>query len=319
MLEEKESCSVVVPVFNEEENIMPLSRKLKEVFQENDLPFEIIFVDDASSDGTLAILREVSREFPSVRYISLSRNFGHQTAIRTGLAFARNRCVVTMDGDFQHPPEFIPIMLDLWRKGYDIVNARRRYSPDTGYFKKLTSRLFRKLNNALAEVELEDGVADFRLMDRKVVDIINGMTEENLFIRGIVAWLGFHSLSVDYEQPERVHGVSKYTLKKMFSLALSGITSFSVKPLRLALAFGCAFSGLAFLYGVYAIYVYFMGRAISGWASLLVSTLFLGGIQLTCLGIIGEYLAKVHMQVKNRPAFVIKEFSCDHGQDRKTS
>ncbi|MDR2529258.1 MAG: glycosyltransferase family 2 protein [Synergistaceae bacterium] len=316
------SLSIVVPVFNEEDNVAPLFWKIKEVLEE--VAFEVIFVDDASTDSTLSLLVQLNSRFPKeARYISFARNFGHQTAIRAGLLCVRGDCAVTMDGDFQHPPELIPHMLRLWREGYEIVNARRKHPRDIGYFKKITSTLFYKMNNTLTEFKLEEGVADFRLMDRKIVEHVNGLSEDNLFLRGIVAWLGFRQCCVDYEQPGRMFGASKYTLKKMFGLALSGVTSFSVKPLRLALAFGCVFSALSFLYGFYAIAIYFKGQSLPGWASVLVSGLFIGGIQLICLGIMGEYVAKIHMQVKNRPLFVVKARSCERsdcvgGADGKT-
>ncbi|GHT03090.1 glycosyl transferase [Synergistales bacterium] len=303
--------SVVIPIYNEEKNIRPLFQKIKETLK-NDVAFEIVFVDDDSNDSTLSILDGLSRQFSGVvRYVSFARNFGHQTAIRAGLFYSKGDCVLTMDGDFQHPPELIPLMLARWQEGYEIVNAKRKHAQGIGYFKKITSCVFYKMNNVLTEFKIEEGVADFRLMDRKIVDHINTLNEENLFIRGIVSWLGFRQSFVEYEQPARLSGVSKYTIKKMFSLALSGITSFSVKPLRLALALGSLFSVFAFLYGAYAIVAYFLGRSLPGWASVLVSVLFIGGVQLICVGIIGEYLAKVHMQVKNRPLFVIKGQSCD--------
>ena len=301
--------SIIVPVFNEESNVMPLFSKIREVLA-NNVAFEVIFVDDASNDSTLDILRQLSRQYPDViRYVSFARNFGHQTAIRAGLLYAKGDCVVTMDGDFQHPPELIPHMLSHWQEGYEIVNAKRSRPEGIGYFKKMTSFLFYKLNNVLTESKIEEGVADFRLIDKKIVDHINNLHEDNLFMRGIIAWLGFRQCCIEYEQPPRSAGTSKYTVKKMFSLALSGITSFSVKPLRLALISGCMFSAAAFLYGFYAVFIHFKGQTLPGWTSVLVSALFIGGIQLICLGIMGEYIAKIHMQVKNRPLCVIKDQS----------
>lgn len=301
--------SIVVPVFNEEKNILPLLEKIQDVLQ-NEATFEIIFVDDASSDATLSILTDLNKQYPEqIRYISFSRNFGHQAALRAGLFYAKGDCVVTMDGDLQHPPEAILLMLARWEEGYQVVSARRIKSEKESRAKKLTSRIFYRLNNMITEYRIEENVADFRLMDRCVVDHINTLKEEHLFIRGIVAWLGFKHTYIDYEQPARLYGHSKYTMKKMFMLALSGITSFSIKPLRLALLLGVLFSLAAWLYGLYAIIIYLQGIALSGWTSLLVSILMIGGVQLICLGIIGEYLGKVHMQTKYRPFFIIRDKS----------
>jgi dolichol-phosphate mannosyltransferase len=266
-------------------------------------------VDDASTDGTLELLRRLNKQSPTkIRYISFSRNFGHQAALRAGLLYARGDCIITMDGDFQHPPEIIPLLLEQWANGCQVVSAKRK-KENEGCLKKLTSRAFYKLNNMLSECRIEEDAADFRLMDRCVVEQINNLQEEHLFIRGMVAWLGFNHGYVNYEQPKRLYGSSKYTLKKMFVLAFSAITSFSVKPLRWASLIGVFFSLAAWSYGLYAIMAYFRGSALPGWTSVLVSILLIGGIQLICIGIIGEYLGKVHMQAKYRPFFVIKDKS----------
>ncbi|MDR1379561.1 MAG: glycosyltransferase family 2 protein [Synergistaceae bacterium] len=300
--------SIVIPVFNEKENIVLLVEKIHEVIA-NQIEYEIVLVDDASTDGTLELLRGLSKQFPSrIRYISFARNFGHQVALRAGLLYSKGDGVITMDGDFQHPPEIIPLLLEQWINGCQVVSARRKNEKE-GALKKLTSKAFYKLNNVLTECRIEEDVADFRLIDRRVVEYINNLKEEHLFIRGIVAWLGFTHGYVDYEQPARLYGKSKYTLKKMFMLAFSAITSFSVRPLRWALLIGVFFSLAAWSYGLYAIIAYLRGSALPGWTSILASILLIGGIQLMCMGIIGEYLGKVHMQAKYRPFFVIKDKS----------
>lgn len=301
--------SIVIPVYNEEKNILPLLERVDNVLS-NKMRYEIIFVDDASTDNTLEILHDLNHQYPSkIRYISFSRNFGHQAALRAGLFYARGDCVVTMDGDLQHPPEIIPLMLQEWEDGFQIVSAKRKRSQKESSFKRLTSKIFYKVNNIMTECQIAEDVADFRLMDRIVVEQINLLKEEHLFVRGIVAWLGFKHCYIDYEQPARIYGQSKYTIRKMFFLALSAITSFSIKPLRLALLLGIFFSLSAWTYGFYAIVVYWRGIAVSGWTSLLVSVLLIGGVELICLGIIGEYLGKVHMQTKYRPFFVIRDKS----------
>lgn len=298
--------SIIIPVYNEEENILPLLTAIKGVM--SNIRYEVIFVDDASNDFTLDILRTLSRENANlIRYISLTRNFGHQNALKKGLFYATGDCAITMDGDMQHPPSLLPLMLKEWQNGFKVVAAKRKKTENLTLFKKLTSFVFYKLANLLSDVSVPEGVADFRLLDRVVIDHLNNLREVPLFIRGVVAWLGFDQKIIEYNQPERFAGHSKYTIRKMFSLALAGITSFSVKPLRISMTLGSFFSVIAFLYGFYAIAMHLRGVTLAGWTSVLVSVVFMGGIQLISLGIIGEYIGKIHLQVKDRPSSIVKE------------
>ncbi|NND93406.1 MAG: glycosyltransferase family 2 protein [Flavobacteriales bacterium] len=299
--------SIVIPVYNEVGNIQPLYSALVDVLGSPDRSFEIIFVDDGSSDGTFEMIASIHTRDQRVRGFSLSRNFGHQTALFAGLKESRGDVVITMDGDMQHPPHVIPDMLEEYEHGYSIVNTRRIDSKRTGFFKKLTSRWYYKLINALSDVQIEPASADFRLMTREAVEAMLSMPERKRFTRGLVSWMGFHQSIIDYEVGERLEGKSKFTLFKMLRFGLDGVTSFSVKPLRIAFYIGTMISVLSILYGLYAIVIFLLGHAVPGWTSLLVSILFIGGAILLSLGVVGEYVARIYNEVKRRPMYFIKD------------
>ena len=302
--------SVVVPIFNEEPNILELNGRLTKALAtiEN---YEVIFVDDGSKDKTLSLIKKLSAENEKIKYLSFSRNFGHQNALRAGLAYASGDCVVSMDGDLQHPPELIPKLVEKWQEGFKIVYTVRQDSQKLSFFKKGTAKLFYSIMAKLSDVNIPRGAADFRLLDRQIVEIILKIEENTFFLRGLVAWLGFDQFAIEYAPEERFAGKTKYSLKKMISFAITGITSFSVKPLRLATVVGFVIAFLAFLYAIYALYVkIFTDSALSGWTSVLVSVLFLSGIQLITFGIMGEYIGKLFMQAKGRPNYIIKENNC---------
>ncbi len=300
--------SIVIPAFNEENNILPLSKQLKEVLQDD---FEVLFVDDGSTDSTLDVLKQLHQEDNRFRYLSFSRNFGHQNAIKCGIDHATGECIITMDADLQHPPSLIPDMISKWKEGYDIVYTQRVEEKEISFFKRFSSALFYSIMNKLSEVKLDPGTADFRLVDQRVAEIIRNTNESNLFIRGFVSWMGFRQYRLTYHASPRHSGKTKYSFRKMFSFALNGITSFSIKPLRFSIVMGMLISFFAFIYAMYAVvlYIFFPERAVAGWASVLVSVLFMGGIQLLFLGVLGEYLGKLFMQSKNRPTYIVKEKS----------
>ena len=314
------SLTVVIPVYNEEENLQPLARTLMEVLA-GQPAFTILFVDDGSGDGSLALLKKMAAQDKRIAYLSLSRNFGHQAALRAGLEVAQGDCVVTMDGDFQHPPELIPSMIEAYRKGFDIVATRRLDAAPDGDKglapgKRLGSRLFYALMKVLGDVKIEPGSADFRLLSRRAVKALLSMPERTLFLRGAVPWIGFPSTELSYRPGNRRSGSSKYSFSAMLSFALDGITSFSVKPLRLASMFGCLISAAGFLYALYALIVrLFTDKTVEGWTSLLISVLIIGGIQLIFMGIIGEYLGKLFLEAKHRPHYLVKERSPGLPQD----
>ncbi len=301
--------SVVVPSFNEAENTPVLAAQLLAVLDKIGT-WEVIFIDDGSSDGTIDVLRGLHRRDPRFRYASFSRNFGHQNALRAGMERARGTCVVSMDGDLQHPPAMIPLLVEKFREGYDVVNTLRRAEKKQSVFKRLTSSGFYGLINGLSDVKIANGAADFRLVSRRALSGLLAFTERGTFWRGVVPWIGFRQCSLPYEPAPRLHGTTKYTLKKMIRFALDGITSFSVKPLQLTTFAGMVISLFAFLYAAYALFMrFFSDQALAGWASILISVLFIGGIQLISLGILGEYLGKLFMEAKGRPHYLIAEES----------
>jgi dolichol-phosphate mannosyltransferase len=299
--------SVVIPAFNEAGTIRHLCEELQKILAPY-ADYELLFVDDGSTDGTLLLLQQLHQENCRIRYISLSRNFGHQLALKAGLDRADGDCVISMDADMQHPPSLIPEMIAKWMEGYEIVYTRRRIDPQLSFFKRKTSSLFYKLTNFLSDIKIEEGAADFRLLDRQVVDTIRKFNEPHLFLRGLVSWMGYRQYGISYSPNERFSGKTKYSLKKMVIFALNGITSFSVRPLKISVVIGFFISLLAMVYGLYAIYeALFTNNVVSGWTSLLVTISFIGGLQLMMMGIIGIYLGQVFMQTKNRPNYIIKE------------
>lgn len=299
--------SIVIPACNEEGNIPILVDALEEVMGSLNYEYQMIFVDDGSSDGTLALLKAISKTKTHIRYIGLSRNFGHQNALKAGLDLAGGDAVIMMDGDMQHPPALIPVLLEQWETGNDIVYTIRKDHQDMPMMKRKTSNMFYNLINNLSDIELEQGTADFRLMDRRVVDVFREFKETDLFLRGLVKWMGFKQSGIEYEPAERLKGKSKYTMKKMIRFALQGITSFSTKPLYIATYLGMSFSLISLLYVPYIIYSYYFGHVISGWTSIIATIAFFGGLQLMILGIIGMYLGKLFQQSKQRPNYIVKE------------
>lgn len=299
--------SVVVPVYNEEKNIRFLGEALKECLDSLPYQYEVIFVDDGSADNTFLELQNWCAANPNMYFIKLSRNFGHQSAVKAGIDMARGHCVISMDGDGQHPPAMLPLLLAKWEEGYDVVYTRRIATDGAGRTKRYTSSRYYKLLNQLSDVELEEGTADFRLLDQRVAAIIRRTHEYDLFLRGLVKWVGFKQYAIDYRAPERYAGESKYTVKKMISFALKGLTSFSTKPLYLATYLGLLFAIGAAIYLPYILISYFLGNAVSGWASLIATIVFFGGLQLLIMGIIGIYIGKTFMQVKQRPHYLVQE------------
>jgi dolichol-phosphate mannosyltransferase len=297
--------SIVIPCYNEEGNIQKIFETIQKEINEK---LEIVFIDDGSSDATLKHIQLLAEKQKEVKYISFSRNFGHQYAIKAGIDKASGDCIIMLDADMQHPPSLIPEMIEKWREGYDIVNTIRKDTVKTGLFKRVSSRVFYRILNAFSEVKIEAGSADFRLIDKKVVNALKDLKEYHLFFRGLIPWIGFNQVNLDYVPNERFSGHTKYTFKRMVSFAASGITSFSTKPLKIAIYIGFLISFFAFLYALYALFIYFFSdKAISGWTSLIISILFIGGLQISLLGILGEYLGKLFMENKQRPHYIIKE------------
>ena len=300
--------SLVIPTFNEEGNVQCLYNEILLVLQQLQITtYEVIFIDDGSSDHSLQRIEQLRGQDPNVHYLQFSRNYGHQHALKAGLDHARGAAVISLDADLQHPPALIADMVQLWRQGAEVVYTRRNDKQNVGLFKKLSAKAFYWLANRLSEVPIEEGTADFRLLDRKVVEAIKTFKESHLFLRGLIPTLGFKQVALDYEPAVRYSGQSKYSLGKMFHFAINGITSSSAKPLYFSIYLGLFFAFLAFVYGCYAIYIaVFTDAAITGWTSLIASILFIGGIQMILIGIVGIYLGKLFVQSKQRPTYIIK-------------
>lgn len=306
-MESQYTVSVVIPCHNEEGNIQQLYTELKAVLSETG-PYELLFVDDGSEDGTVNQILELRKQDINVKLIELSRNFGHQAALKAGLDNATGKCVISMDADLQHPPALIPELIEKWKQGYEVVYTQRLPDKELSFLKRKTSDLFYRLAQKLSSVPLHQGTADFRLLDRKVVDVLADLEERYLFYRGLVSWVGFKQTAVEYKAADRYAGKTNYTYRKMLSLALSGITSFSVRPLQLSMLLGFIIATLAGIYGIYVVYAFaFTDQALPGWTSTTASVLFIGGIQLIMLGVLGEYVGKGFMEGKRRPPYVIRK------------
>ena len=301
--------SVVAPMYNEEGNIAAFVVAVERVVASIGVPFEIILVDDGSSDGTWAQIVAQSKLHPALRGARLARNFGHQGALLAGLSEARGQAIVSMDGDLQHPPELIPELFARWREGYKVVTTERADAEDTSLFKRTTSRWFYGLFSRLTGVAMAPGNSDFRLMDATAVRALGQMNDVDLFIRGSVTWLGFRSITLPYRANKRFSGTTKYSLKKMLRFASGAILSFSLAPLKLGIWIGFLTSGLAVLELSYILIQYFRGRTITGWASMMGFMSLMFGILFVLLGIIGTYLGKIFELLKNRPRFLIGERS----------
>lgn len=302
--------AIVIPSFNEESNLIVMLEALKNVCSKMNYSFSFVFVDDGSSDKTISILKELSVKENNLFYVELSRNFGHQNALKAGIDLVKDThdAIISMDGDLQHPPALIPTIISYWESGNDVVYTIREEDKNLSYFKNKTSNLFYKLMNKLADVKFEPGTADFRLIDRKVAEVFSNLNENELFIRGLINWLGFTQIGIPYKPHARFSGQSKYTLSKMIRFAIQGITSFSTKPLYFAIVLGISLTSFAFLfYLIYILYSLYFGHVISGWTSVISTIVFFGGLNLSILGIIGIYIGKIFIQSKNRPNYIIKE------------
>ena len=301
--------SIVVPVYNEEENIAHFVQSVTAVMEQLPYTYEMLFIDDGSRDRSREILLELGTRDPRVQSIFLARNSGHQLALTCGIDHADGDAVITMDGDLQHPPELLPVLLAKWEEGYDIVQTVRLTTEGASIFKRLTSKYYYRLLNALSDVEIQEGGSDFRLMDRKAVLALRRYREHARFIRGIVGAMGFRRTTVEFVAHERFAGQSKFSLHKMISFALDGILAYSVQPLRVAFYAGVLSALLAVLLFLHVLFETLSGATVPGWSTIVVCSLFFGGMQMMLLGICGEYIARILQEVKNRPLYLI---ACDN-------
>lgn len=308
--------AVIVPAFNEQANLAHLTDELVSILKAYP-DYEILFVNDGSTDDTLSVLKQLRQKNTHIHYVSFSRNFGHQYALKAGLDYVDGDCVISMDADLQHPPRLIPALVDAWQSGaYDIVSTQRREIKEESWFKRVSSRLFYRFFNFITGLSLSPGAADFRLLDRRVVATLRALPERGLFLRGMISWIGYRQKIIPYTPAPRFAGKSSYTLKRMLALAIVGATSFSSKPLRLAVYLGLSVALLGCLLTAYVLYMrLWNGSVISGWASLMCVVLILGGAQLFVMGIIGEYIGMIFWEAKHRPTYIVAETSLE--QKRK--
>ena len=303
---EKE-LSVIIPVYNESANLQELYQRLKQTLDNLTVNYECIFVNDGSTDETANKITDLSAKDAQIFYINLSRNFGHQVAVSAGLSYSNAKCTVIIDGDLQDPPELINELFETYKKGYDVVYAKRKDRKGESAIKKLTAKLFYRFLNRLTKIDIPLDTGDFRLIDKKVVTELNKMKEQDKFLRGQIAWIGFKQTHVLFDRDSRKGGKSSYSYSKMFRLALDAITGFSDKPLLLVSRRGFIISFFSFLVILFAIFSHFiLKQTITGWTSLIISSMFIGGIQLISIGIIGEYISRINNNVKERPLYVIE-------------
>ena len=306
--------SVISPIYNEAENLGELYERVKEVLGKAGEDFELVLVDNGSNDRSLEIIKGLRKKDASVRFVSLSRNFGHQGAILAGLSHARGEAVISIDGDLQHPPELIPELIRLWKEGHEVVYTVKKESKEIKIRHSLMVRFFYRLIGLISTVSLSYGQSDYRLLDRKVVDVILGIPEKDKFLRGMIQWVGFSQVPVEYEVVPRKRGKSKFSFWNYVSFAFNGIFSFSRIPLRIFLWAGASIASFCGIWGLF----YFVMGLINfwapgkfplppGWASIAVSILFLGSVQLIGIGILGEYIGRIYSQAKNRPDFIVRE------------
>lgn len=303
--------SVIIPVYNEEHNLRELYQRLVAVCLQLELTYELVFVNDGSMDGSMQVIHELAAENPGVKYISFSRNFGHQVAVSAGLEHARAKNVAIIDADLQDPPEALVPLYHRLNEGFDVVYARRRKRSGESVMKKVTAKIFYRVLWRITSVDIPVDTGDFRIMKARVVEVLRQMPEQHKFIRGQIAWAGFRQSYVEYDRNGRKSGTTGYSYGKMTRFATDGITSFSDFPLKLVTWLGFFVAFIAFLVALYSLYSKFvMGGAVPGWASLMISLLFLGGVQLISLGIIGEYISRIASNVRRRPLYIVDETNC---------
>lgn len=307
-MKDKPVFSVVVPMYNEEESLPVLYERIVKVMESTGEPWEFVLVDDGSSDRTAELMRAYAKEDPRVRPVIFSRNFGQQSAVKAGLDYTRGQAVVIIDADLQDPPEVILRLIEKWREGHEVVYAQRTVREGETFFKKFTARMFYRLVNRITDINLPLDTGFFRLLDRRVVDDLNQLTEHHRFFRGLSIWVGYKQIAVPYKREARYAGQTKYPFRKMLKLAMTAITGFSFFPLQVATYLGFISSGISILVIPVVIVMRLLGnQEFLGQASTLISVLFLGGVQLIFLGILGEYIGRIYDEVRGRPLYIVRE------------
>ena len=305
--------SIVVPLYNEEKNIRLMHDRLVSSILKITSNFEIIYVNDGSKDNSFLELLKLSNEDERVKYINFSRNFGHQIAVTAGLDYSKGTAVVIIDGDLQDPPEVIPEMYAMYKEGFEVVYGQRLKRKGDNFFKKITAKYFYRILKKITSINIPLDTGDFRLIDQKIVKDLKNMPEQNKFLRGQIAWLGYRQTSIFFERDERKFGETGYPFSKMLKFALDGITGFSDVPLQFVTKTGIFISFISFLVILYAIFSHFiLERTITGWTSLIISSMFIGGVQLISVGIIGEYISRINKNVQNRPLYIVSETNVEN-------
>ena len=300
--------TVIIPIFNEEQNIPTLFNRLKDVVSNLGITHEFIFINDGSRDQSLKLIKELAVKDSNVRYINFSRNFGHQIAVTAGIDASKGETIAIIDADLQDPPELIGEMYNKMKEGYEVVYARRKTRAGESFMKKYTAKMFYRLLAKITSVKIPVDTGDFRIIHRKIVDVLKEMPEQQKYLRGQIAWIGFNQTYIEYDRSERLGGETGYTYKKMMRLALDGITSFSNFPLKFATMAGFVVSGITFLLSLYALYARFVSKNfVPGWTSLILAVLFIGGVQLISIGIIGEYISRLSANVRKRPLYIVSD------------
>ena len=318
MKEEKSKLTIIIPCYNEEDNILNVYTRLVEVLDKTNYDYCLLFVNDGSTDNTQKILEKLHKQDKRVKVIELSRNFGKECALTAGLDYAEGNIVIPFDADLQDPPEVIIELLKKYEEGYEVVNAVRRERKGDGFLKRITAKLFYKLMKAISNIDIPENSSDFRLISGNALKAVRRLRERKRFMKGIFSWVGFKTANVYYDRQPRLSGKSKWNYCKLLELSIDGITSFSIVPLRLASLFGFIVSVIAFLLGLWIIFEkIFLEIPIPGYASIIVSVLFLGGIQLIFLGIIGEYIGRIYEEVKRRPIYIVRKFLNEVSEDEK--
>lgn len=300
--------SVIIPVYNEEKNIQHLYDRLTQVMGNLNVTYELIFVNDGSNDASIGLIKVLAKKNTEVKYIDFSRNFGHQIAVTAGLDKTIGDAVVIIDADLQDPPELINEMYKKRKEGFEVIYAKRKKRKGESFLKLWTAKIFYRLLSKLTSISIPVDTGDFRMIDKKIVEVLREMPEKNKYLRGQISWVGFNQTFVEYNREERQAGTTGYTYRKMLNFALDGITSFSDVPLKVVTYFGFMVSIVAFLVSVYALIVKLVWNdSVAGWSSLMIAILFIGGIQMIAVGIIGEYLSRMNHNIRNRPLYIIKD------------
>lgn len=300
--------SVIIPIYNEEANIHSLYHRLKKVINGLNVSHQFLFVNDGSYDSSFELIKGLSQKDSSVKFINFSRNFGHQVAVTAGLDHANGNTVVIIDADLQDPPELISDMYQKHKEGFEVVYAKRKARTGESFMKRITAKMFYRILAKITSVEIPVDTGDFRLIDRKIVDVLKQMPEQQKYLRGQIPWIGFNQTFVEYIREERKVGKTGYTYRKMFRFAIDGITAFSTAPIKFATAMGFIVSFISFLMILYTLYSRFISKNyVPGWTSIMLAVLFIGGVQLICIGIIGEYISRMSANVRNRPLYIMRE------------